>query len=461
MMSKKKKRGGVVGKDGRTDALAETVLASSHDVEVVALTEVLIPGLVDKCVGGKEGVTVIESLTDVAAVVAWADATRPDFVIVGPEEPLAAGVVDALAERGIPCFGPTQSLARVESSKIWARELVAEFGIAGNPRYEVLRTREEVARYMGSVPDFVVKADGLRGGKGVRLYPEHFTSIDEAIDYGAACIEDDGAVLVEERLVGEEFSLQTITDGTTSVHCPLVQDHKRAFEGDVGPNTGGMGSYSCPDLSLPFLTPSDVAFARGINEQVIEAMYRRTGQRYKGVLYGGYMITADGVRLIEFNCRFGDPEALNVLPLLQTDFLDVVDAVLDGQLHKLDIRFSPKATVCKYIVPEGYPDGKGLGDPISVPEDLKSDPAVRLYWAATMHTDDGPRLTSSRALAVVGIGDTLAAAEAAAETAAGRIDGEVRFRHDIGTAALVAKRVEHMAQLRDGAGMSESVGARS
>jgi phosphoribosylamine--glycine ligase len=209
---------------------------------------------------------------------------------------------------------------------------------------------------MEELGDFVVKPDGLTAGKGVKVFGEHLHSIDQAFAYATEVLETHPRVQIEERLEGEEFSLQTITDGRSVIHCPLVQDHKRAFAGDQGPNTGGMGSYSCADFSLPFLSDADVLQAHIISEKVIEALNAETGRPYKGVLYGGFIATADGVRLIEYNARFGDPEAMNVLPILDADFADLCFSVAEGTLGDTSWSFQSRATVCKYVVPEAYPD---------------------------------------------------------------------------------------------------------
>ena len=200
-------------------------------------------------------------------------------------------------------------------------------------------------------------------------------------------------VQIEERLEGQEFSLQTITDGESVVHCPLVQDHKRAEEGDTGPNIGGMVSYSCADFSLPFLTDADVLQAHTISEKVIEAIGRETGRPYKGVLYGGFIATADGVGLIEYNARFGDPEAMNVLPILDADFAELCSAVAEGTLGDVRWSFQPQATVCKYIVPESYPERSELTRLDVSPSEMESFGA-RWFWAACEQVGEEISMTS-------------------------------------------------------------------
>ena len=433
----------IVGKDARTDAIAAACLASPQTPQLYALSEFAIPGLVEKCVQVFYG-----SLTDTKILRTVVSEVQPQLAIVGPEEPLAAGYADVLKSLGVPTFGPTQRLAAIEASKSWARQLLADHDIPGNPEYRVFDSEPGLRAYLEELGGYVVKPDGLTAGKGVRVEGDHLKSLDEGFAYAAGVLALDGRVQIEEKLEGEEFSLQTITDGTTFIHCPLVQDHKRAFEGDTGPNTGGMGSYSCADGSLPFLEPSDVAEAQATNEQVIEALERETGEPYCGVLYGGFMATRAGVRLIEYNCRFGDPEAMNVLPLLEADFVELCTAAAAGCLADVTYSFAAKATVCKYVVPDGYPQAAAPGGVIQVPADLRAGTDARWYWAACRADGAEVLLSTSRAGAVVGIGDTLSQAEQAAEDAIAQIAGPIRHRTDIGTPDLISRRIRHMQTLR-------------
>lgn len=437
---------GLIGKDARTHALACKLAERLPAENLFALAECLIPGLYDTCAAVK----VVDDITDLDTITTWVREVQPDLVVIGPEEPLAAGAADRLHAMGVLCFGPTATLAQIEASKSWARRLVEQYKLPGNPNFRVFHSEEGLSEHLRSLGEFVIKPDGLTGGKGVRIYPEHFASFMDAVAYARQCLTAPaGRILIEERLVGEEFSLQTITDGRTSVHCPVVQDHKRAYDDDTGPNTGGMGSYSCPDFSLPFLRAEDLAQARRINQLVIEAMFKETGERYHGVLYGGFIATADGVRLIEYNARFGDPEALNVLSLLTSDLVELLLAVAQDRLGEIDVTFEPRATVCKYIVPDDYPNGGGKGDPVVVSPALSHMKDVMLFWAASARISaERTELTGSRALAVVGVGDTLPEAEARAESAAGMVTGLVRHRKDIGTRDAVERRVANMRTLR-------------
>ncbi len=252
--------------------------------------------------------------------------------------------------------------------------------------------------------------------------------------------------MIEERFDGEEFSLLSFTDGTTLRHMPPVQDHKRAYEGDRGPNTGGMGSYSCAEGLLPFLTQNDILAAQSINEQTIAALKEEIGEPYRGVLYGGFMATRDGVRLIEYNARFGDPECLNLLTLLDSDFLAICKAITDSTLGSLDVAFRRQASVCKYVVPEGYPDNPRKGDRVDLPS--YPPPGVSVFFSAVDVRAGELIATGSRTVALVATAETLAEAEAECERTAAIIPGPFFHRRDIGTADALAARVRHMRQLR-------------
>ena len=264
--------------------------------------------------------------------------------------------------------------------------------------------------------------------------------------YALQCLAEDGQVVIEEKLVGEEFSLMCFVSGTTVVPMPAIQDHKRAWEGDTGPNTGGMGTYSDTGGSLPFLTKSDIAQAIQITQEVAEALERDLGRPYIGILYGGFMATQDGVGLIEYNARFGDPEAMNALALLDTDLVDIILAALNSTLDQLTISWKNQATVVKYLVPTGYPAQPQSGSPLTI---LTLPPDTEAYYAAVNMDASGTITTTrSRAVAVLGRGDTLAEAEHRAELATSCVSGELMHRRDIGTAALVEQRIQHMRELR-------------
>ena len=225
----------------------------------------------------------------------------------------------------------------------------------------------------------------------------------------------------------------------TVVATPPAQDHKRAYEDDKGPNTGGMGSYSCENHLLPFLKKEHINKALEITKKTVEAIYKETGLYYKGVIYGGFIITKQGVKLLEYNARFGDPEAMNVLPLLKTDFATVCQALIVQELERMKVKFDKKATVCKYVVPEGYPNNPVKNEKIEVLE-----PKAKMYYASVDQKQDGLYMTGSRAIAFLGIGTNLEEAEKIAEEAVSCVKGKVFHRKDIGTKALIEKRIENV-----------------
>ncbi len=412
----------VVGNGAREQAIAERLAESS---DVYAFMSRKNPGIAGVCKGFMLG-----SLTDFDKIGLYAEGM--DFVFVGPEEPLVGGIADVMDN----VVGPGKRAALLEGDKAFCRDFLRDNVGFGYPEYRVCRTVEDVEEAVREIEDFAVKPSGLTGGKGVKVLGKQLKDVDEAEDYAKKLLCE-GDVVVEERLEGEEFTLMAFCDGTHLIPMPLVQDHKYAYEGDEGPMTGGMGSYSCEDHTLPFLEERDVDEAMKIMKKTTEAI------DYRGVLYGGFMATADGVKLLEYNVRFGDPEAMNVLSLLKEDLSDVSTRILDGNLS--NAAFEREATVCKYLVPGGYPDNPERGVELRIAEPKRA----KLYYASVEETDGRVYTTGSRALAVLGIGNTVDEAERIAEEGASgvRTDG-LWYRSDIGKRDLIEKRVRHIAALR-------------
>lgn len=428
----------LLGKDGRTDCLAEALQAGG--AAVYAMCDFRHPGLRQKAVQFRQART-----ADPDAVLDFAREVKPDLAVIGPEDPLAAGVVDRLqGVLGLPCVGPTAGLAQVESSKSFTRRLLTEFSLPGNIEYRVFSSADGLEGYLRHLGQFAIKPDGLSGGKGVKVSGDHLASVEEALAYASALLAAGGVIVVEEKLEGEEFSLQSFCDGETVVDTIPVQDHKRAWEDDTGPNTGGMGSYSCGDHGLPFLEAEHLRAASEINAAVARALRAKLGQPYRGILYGGFMLTARGVRLLEYNARLGDPEAMNVLALLDTNFLTVCQAMAEGGLKPEHVRFKARASVCKYVVPKNYPTNPVRGAAIDVALVPEVGEDLRVYFAAVEEAHGQMLLMGSRAVALVGMGGTVAEAEALAERAAQGVHGPVEHRRDIGTARLLQRRVEHI-----------------
>lgn len=435
----------LVGNGAREHALAEAILRSDQTPRLFSFMKSNNPGIVSLSEKIKLG-----SYDDMEAITGFAKENKVEFAVIGPEDPLNNGVVDALATCGIPAVGPTKSLSRLETSKSFTRNLVSKYNIPGNPQFQVFTVIDGVEAFLQKLTGIVLKPDGLTGGKGVLVQGDHFATKEEALKSCRKILAESSSLIVEEKFDGEEFSLQCLCDGKTVVATPLVQDHKRRFEGDKGPNTGGMGSYSLADHSMPFLKPQDLEDGLEITRQVAAAMLKETGSPYKGVMYGGFIATKNGVKLLEYNARFGDPEAMNILPLLKTDFVEICRHVIEGTLDKLKIEFEHKATVCKYIVPKGYglpadhPDASSSRAKIEV-GDVEN---ARLYYSSVDKKEDGLYLSSSRAIGIVGIADTLDEARKIAEEGVKAVKGPVAYRTDIGTDALIQKRIDHMNKIR-------------
>ncbi|MFQ6674638.1 MAG: phosphoribosylamine--glycine ligase, partial [Fidelibacterota bacterium] len=398
----------LVGSGAREHAIARAINRSPQNTNLLCFASNLNPGIQEL-----SAAFTIDNITDTAAILAFARKHSADLAVVGPEAPLEAGVADALWTSGIPCVGPKRKLAQIETSKSFARELLTKYTIPACPEFRVFTGLDGVRDFLESLGDrFVIKADGLMGGKGVRVSGDHLRSHQEAIAYATQLLAKDDRFVVEEKLVGEEFSLMSFCDGENLLHMPPVQDHKRAYAGDRGPNTGGMGSYSDSDHLLPFLTKEDVTQAREFNETTVRALSEEFGEGYIGILYGGFMATARGVKLIEYNARLGDPEGMNVLAIMESDLVAICQAIVEGTLKQERASFSPLATVCKYAVPEGYPVSPMKGERIDISGVLDKD---HLYYASVDVGNDGLYEAGSRTVAFIGIAETLSQAEAAAE----------------------------------------------
>jgi len=431
----------LIGSGAREHAIARAIDNSQNNNSLHCFASNINPGIADVCSGFSLG-----NINDPKDVVRYAKETSSTLAVIGPENPLASGVADALWDVGVKVVGPKKDLAQVETSKAFTRDLLKEYNISGGPRYQTFGSMIGIDDFLTELGEkYVVKYDGLAGGKGVKVAGDHLQSHEDALDYCMELVDKGGKVVIEEKFIGQEFSIMSFCDGKTLRHMPAVQDHKRAYEGDTGPNTGGMGTYSDADHSLPFLKDSDIQEAHTINVATAKALKNKFGEGYKGVLYGGFMATGTGVKLIEYNARFGDPEAMNVLPLLKSDFVDICESIADGTLDGIDVQFQNKASVCKYAVPEGYPDDPVKGEPINVSSLENSD---RLFYASVDIKHGSLVEAGSRTVAVVGIADSIAEAEVIAEKEVSSVSGPLFHRSDIGTETVIQDRINHMSSLR-------------
>jgi phosphoribosylamine--glycine ligase len=442
----------LISNSARGEAIADALLRSSPKPEVIAISTVRSPGLVSMC---KE--VHVMDIMKFPPMIELARNVKPDFAFISPDDPIGAGLADEFEKIGIQSVAPKMALAQIEASKGFARKLMEKHGIDASPTFRAFASKspdasleEEIRTYIvrDLNSNYVVKYDALKGGKGVKVSGEHLSSIDDGVAYAIECLKECGRVVLEEKLVGIEFSLMSFVSGKTSIDMPAVQDHKRAYEGDTGPNTGGMGTYSDSNHSLPFLTQKDLDDASKINTQVAAALMKECGEPYKGILYGGFIATKTGVKVIEYNARFGDPEVLNVLPLLESDFVQICLSIIDGTLSKSHVTFARKATVCKYITPKSYPDAKNeKGQIVHVPSPAPA--GVKVYYGdVSLDEKSNILLGGSRSIGVVGLGKTLPEAEESAQAFSEKIHGPVRFRKDIGTADVLKQRVDMMKKLR-------------
>ena len=431
----------VIGSGAREHAIVRAIFRSSKDKNIFCLASNVNPGIAELCTK-----FTIANINDTHTITNYAKENSIDSAIIGPENPLAIGAADVLWDIGVKVVGPRKDLAQIETSKSFTRDLFIEYNIPAYPKYKTFSSLDGVEKFLMELGEnYVVKYDGLIGGKGVKVSGDHLYSHDDAKIYCQELIATGSVFILEEKFIGQEFSLMSFCDGETLKHMPAVQDHKRAYEGDTGPNTGGMGSYSDVDHSLPFLTEHDVEQAHEINVATAKALKYKFGHGYKGILYGGFITTANGVKLIEYNARFGDPEAMNVLSVLESDFIEICNGIVDGRLDQVDVQFQNKATVCKYAVPEGYPDNPVKGKPIDLSRIKNPD---GLFYASVDVHEGQLVEAGSRTIAVVSIADSISAAEQIAEMEISSVGGPLFHRSDIGTDALVQKRVEQMGSLR-------------
>lgn len=415
----------LLGSGGREHAIAKKLAASPRCGKLY-----IAPGN-----GGtsQEGENISLDENDPTAVAAFAKDHGCGMVVIGPEAPLVVGVADAVREAGIPCFGPGAEGAQMEGSKLFSKQLMERAGVP-TAAYGSFTDEQSALDYVSAQgAPLVVKADGLAAGKGVIVATELEQALDAVHECFSGAFGDAGnTVVVEEMLTGPECSLLAFTDGITVRPMATSQDHKRALEGDLGPNTGGMGVYS----PVPIVTPEEHETMVAIMHQTVEQLHRE-GIDYRGCLYGGFMLTPAGPKVLEFNARFGDPETQVILPRLQNDLVDVMLACAEQRLDEVELSWRDDWAVSVVLTSAGYPGSYEKGKVITGIEDAEALDGVTVYHAGTREQDGQILTNGGRVIDVTALGATFEEARNLAYAACEKIDFEGKtLRHDIGLRAL-------------------------
>lgn len=420
----------ILGSGGREHALAWAVKRSPRVTEVI-------------CAPGNGGMAHLArclpvDLKDLNGIIRLVEAERPGLTIVGPELPLSLGIVDELQTRGFRVFGPTRAAARLESSKGFAKQFMKRHNIpTGN--YAVCSAADDLAAAVDHfTAPIVVKADGLAAGKGVIICPSRHTAVEAAqgLFSGSLLGSKEQQVVIEEFLEGDEISFLCLTDGTHVAPLVPAQDHKRVGEGDLGPNTGGMGVYTTGGMLEPSMTEW---ILRHIAAPTVRGMAEE-GTPFSGVLYCGLMMTAKGPQLLEYNARFGDPETQAILLRLESDIVDALEACIDGTLADTNLRWSQGASACVIASSAGYPGSYNMGFAISGLGAACQVPGVQVFHSGTSRVGNQVVTSGGRVLGVTAVGETLEQALCRAYQALAQIhfDG-IYYRRDIGHRALKKK----------------------
>lgn len=436
---------GLVGSGGREHALAKA-LGKDDKNQLAVYGSGPNPGIKALAPAFQTG-----DLADARAMARFFASSQADLVVIGPEAPLMTGLVDVLREEDVPVVGPTQAQARLEGDKTYMRDLLQRKVGWGSPAWKTVESMGEAAAFIREMGEVAVKPAGLTGGKGVQVMGVHLKDETEALAYAAEWIQRDGKVLLEERLVGEEFSRMVfVADGRISP-MPVAQDYKYAFDGDTGGMTGGMGAYTYASGRMPFLTHADLDEADRLIREVVAALEADSGAPYRGFLYGQFMAARNGLRVIEFNTRLGDPEAINMMALFEGDLAALLARLAAGEIDPQAWPFARQASVVKYLVPQAYPQAQKT--PYSFDLDTARIEQAGFDVICSSVKFEGGRwhTLGSRTLALAGLGSEPGEVSARMEELLAEVEpAGLRHRRDVGDAGVLQARAERMVYLKRG-----------
>lgn len=427
----------LIGRWGKTHAIAKA-LSKSRDIELHCLMDKKNNGIAALAKNYQLG-----DIKNIDLIEAYMDQHDIEMIVVVPAASLEKGITDYFIKKGIPAVGPSQFCTKLEGDKGFLRTLMKENNIDASPDFRIFDDKVKAKEFILNYPHpIAVKPAGITEGDGVKVMGVQLEDRKEAIEYVEECFENTignlASVIVEKKIEGEEYTIQFFSDGKNIVPMPATRDYKLLMEGDAGLNTPGMGSYSAADHTLPFLNEEYYNDSVKIIDDILQALREKYNEMFKGFLSGQYMITENGVKLIEINVRPGDSEILNITPILKTDFLEICKAIYAGELDKLNIEYENKATVCKYKVPEGFPTPKG-NYKIRIDRQAFDRLDAELFQSSFEVGEDVYE-PSPRLFAVTGMGDSIEEANEACEKGLSNIHGDNIFhRKDIGTPELTNK----------------------
>jgi len=434
----------VVGSWAKEHATIKNI-RNNKRVKVFSYLDTKNPGIIPLVEGYQ-----IASLYEVKSIVSYAKKIKADLVIITTAAPLSVGAVDALKEKSIFVFGPDRVAAQLESNKVFARQLMQKYKINALPEYKTFTNVESAIEFAKRLSwNVAVKPIGLTEGLGVRVFGDQSKKEKEVINYISSILEKgiggQSKVLLEEKLEGEEFTLQCLVNGATIIPTPAVQDFKKLLIGDKGPNTASMGSYSNKGWLLPFMHQKDYYEALEIMQRTILAFEGETGHHCQGFLYGQFMLTSRGIKLVEYNFRPGDPEWINTLAVLKDNLLDVIDDLFCGR--KRELSFENKASVCKYIVPKNYPQKLNEFLEISFDEFITKEKGVDAYYSCGWSKAGQLNVGSERGVAFAASADSIPEASEKIEKALLLVKGDFRYRKDIGTKDLIQSKIDYVGSM--------------